>query len=71
MWFLLNNNISNSCPIFFLKIIRFGDMVVPATFHEQGTLICVTPARGRGSTLVSVANDGINFCETKTPFTFE
>ncbi|ELR15892.1 IPT/TIG domain containing protein [Acanthamoeba castellanii str. Neff] len=64
---ILGSNFINSSN---LKV-RFGDMVVPATFHEAGTLICVTPSRGRGVALVSVTNDGVNFCETQTQFTFE
>jgi hypothetical protein len=51
--------------------VRFGDMVVPATFHEAGTLICVTPSRLRGRGAVSVTNDGLNFCETQCYFSFE
>eukprot|EP00005_Dracoamoeba_jomungandri_P006015 CAMPEP_0174262348 /NCGR_PEP_ID=MMETSP0439-20130205/12922_1 /TAXON_ID=0 /ORGANISM="Stereomyxa ramosa, Strain Chinc5" /LENGTH=563 /DNA_ID=CAMNT_0015347043 /DNA_START=89 /DNA_END=1780 /DNA_ORIENTATION=- len=63
---ILGSNFIN-CPG--LKV-RFGDMVVPATFHEQGTLICVTPSRQRGRVPVSVTNDGLNFCETQSHFNF-
>eukprot|EP01089_Gocevia_fonbrunei_P007670 TRINITY_DN188_c0_g1_i2.p1 TRINITY_DN188_c0_g1~~TRINITY_DN188_c0_g1_i2.p1 ORF type:complete len:487 (+),score=64.81 TRINITY_DN188_c0_g1_i2:436-1896(+) len=51
--------------------VRFGDVVVPATFHEGGTLIVVTPPRTRSRVPVSVTNDDVNFCETSCFFSFE
>lgn len=53
--------------------VRFGDAECVPIFHEQGTLICVIPNPQRlitGPVPVTVTNDGANYCETKTYFTF-
>eukprot|EP01097_Dermamoeba_algensis_P009457 TRINITY_DN6645_c0_g1_i1.p1 TRINITY_DN6645_c0_g1~~TRINITY_DN6645_c0_g1_i1.p1 ORF type:complete len:560 (+),score=20.15 TRINITY_DN6645_c0_g1_i1:393-2072(+) len=49
--------------------IRFGDILVNYSFHESGTLIChVPPYHGHETVLVSVSNDGSNFCRSKAKF---
>jgi len=57
--------------------VKFGKVVVPATFHEDVTLICITPSLvlaqeeiGQSEVSVSVANDGENFCVSNIRFRF-
>jgi hypothetical protein len=50
--------------------VRFGDVEVVPHFHEQGTLICLSPPHPPGGAPVRVANDGKHFCETKVVYNF-
>lgn len=50
----------------------FGEIPVPATFHEKGTLICtVPPGLSVGPVVVRVSNDSTNFCESSVYFANE
>eukprot|EP01088_Endostelium_zonatum_P020184 TRINITY_DN729_c0_g2_i1.p1 TRINITY_DN729_c0_g2~~TRINITY_DN729_c0_g2_i1.p1 ORF type:complete len:770 (-),score=235.30 TRINITY_DN729_c0_g2_i1:710-3019(-) len=52
--------------------VKFGKTEVPATWHEAGTLIVVTPrSEGKGRVEVSVTNDGVNYCPSNTFFGYE
>lgn len=51
--------------------MKFGDTVITPTFHEQGTLICSTPAgRSDNTVQVRVANDGNEYCESYASYTY-
>jgi hypothetical protein len=52
--------------------VRFGDVEVTPTFHEQGTLICIVPPFQKHLCVpILVTNDGINYCQdSKVSFTY-
>eukprot|EP00029_Vermamoeba_vermiformis_P004952 TRINITY_DN1586_c0_g1_i1.p1 TRINITY_DN1586_c0_g1~~TRINITY_DN1586_c0_g1_i1.p1 ORF type:complete len:595 (+),score=79.14 TRINITY_DN1586_c0_g1_i1:72-1856(+) len=51
--------------------MKFGETVITPTFHEQGTLICSTPAgRSDNTVQVRVANDGQEYCESYASYTY-
>lgn len=52
--------------------VRVGDAVVRPVFHENKTLIVTLPTSlERGSHVVSVANDGKDFCASSVTLTLE
>jgi IPT/TIG domain len=61
--------------------VRFGNVIVPATFHEAGTLICVAPTHLPSSSSssssskctvhVQVSNDGQQYSDSQATFTFK
>jgi len=67
---LLGNNFVNSPQL----RVRFGDSLISAVWHEQGTLLCNVPHPSKPPTAegvpIRVSNDGINFCETKVFFVY-
>mmetsp|Transcript_7680 Transcript_7680/g.10597 ORF Transcript_7680/g.10597 Transcript_7680/m.10597 type:complete len:531 (+) Transcript_7680:75-1667(+) len=66
---ILGSNFVNSPTL----VVRFGEVEVQPSFHEQGTLLCNVPSlpKTAGLVPVRVSNDSANFCETKVFFNYQ
>jgi len=53
--------------------VRFGNIITTPQFHDSGTLICSAPQQTSSSNdpvLVSISNDGNNFCQSQVTFVY-
>jgi len=64
---LIGSNFVNSSNL----TVKFGDLIVSPEYHETGTLIFTTPPASPGTKIsVSVSNDGKEFSQSDTSFTY-
>jgi len=52
-------------------LVKFGEMNIPPEYHESGTLIFTLPQGQRGTSVkISVSNDGEEFSQSESIFTY-